>query len=316
MADTKKIIINTSDFQVAGGPKRTRKRSTEGSGSTPELRVRQPIRSRNGGGTARNNNTLLKFIRKHQEEKRRQLMDDPPLDEATFFGESVGSLPSSAESFDQTLAYFDRMQETASQGVPAHSAPSFVTNENVSMNFPPVIGGGSNTLPSPYNMMATEYAPPPLPSMMQPHAPQPAFYQDAISSQPLHQEGGPDLPQDEIVKEDEETGEKVRLKYVKQKKTRHRKYKVGKSQDYRKVGVLVSNRTIRKGITTKSQLMKQTPIHEIRAFLVKRGLIKVGTPAPNEVLRKMYETSQLMCGELYNHNTDILLHNFMTGDEE
>ena len=111
--------------------------------------------------------------------------------------------------------------------------------------------------------------------------------------------------------ENEETGEKIKLKYQKQKKTKHRTYKLGKSKHLRKIGVLVSNKTIRKGITTKTQLLKQTPIHEIRQYLIKHGLIKVGTTAPNEVLRKMYETAHLICGELNNHNTDILLHNFV-----
>jgi hypothetical protein len=61
--------------------------------------------------------------------------------------------------------------------------------------------------------------------------------------------------------------------------------------------------------------LKQTPIHEVRQYLVKRGLIKVGTTAPNEILRKMYESSKMMCGELYNHNTETLLHNFINDRE-
>ena len=58
-------------------------------------------------------------------------------------------------------------------------------------------------------------------------------------------------------------------------------------------------------------LLKQTPIKEVKQYLIKHGFIRVGSIAPNAILRKMYETSKLMCGELYNHNTDILLHNFM-----
>jgi len=104
------------------------------------------------------------------------------------------------------------------------------------------------------------------------------------------------------------------LKYVRQKRTNRRTYKVGKSPTYAKVGVLISNRTLRKDITTKSYRLKQTPMSEIRRFLTKHGLIKTGTTAPNDVLRKMYESSKMLCGEVYNHNTDILLHNFVHGD--
>jgi hypothetical protein len=104
------------------------------------------------------------------------------------------------------------------------------------------------------------------------------------------------------------------LKYVRQKRTNRRTYKVGKSPTYAKVGVLISNRTLRKDITTQSYRLKQTPMSEIRRFLTKHGLIKTGTTAPNDVLRKMYESSKMLCGEVYNHNTDILLHNFVHGD--
>ena len=104
---------------------------------------------------------------------------------------------------------------------------------------------------------------------------------------------------------------KVKLKYVRQKRTNSRTFKIGKSKTHPKIGVLISNRTIRKGITTQSHLLKQTPMHEIRKFLEKRGLIKVGTAAPNEILRKMYESSKMLCGEVYNHNSDTLLHNFI-----
>ena len=104
------------------------------------------------------------------------------------------------------------------------------------------------------------------------------------------------------------------LKYVRQKRTNRRTYKVGKSPTYAKVGVLISNRTLRKDITTQSYRLKQTPMSEIRRFLTKHGLIKTGTTAPNDVLRKMYESSKMLCGEVYNHNTDILLHNFVHSD--
>ncbi len=101
------------------------------------------------------------------------------------------------------------------------------------------------------------------------------------------------------------------MKNKKHRKILRRTYRVGRSKYYPKVSVLVSNRTIRKNITTKTHLLKETPIAEIKQYLIKRGLIKIGTPAPNDVLRKMYETVHLICGEVNNHNTDILLHNFI-----
>ena len=101
-----------------------------------------------------------------------------------------------------------------------------------------------------------------------------------------------------------------KLKYLKQKRTLKRTYHVGKSRVFPKVAVLVSNKTIRNNITTKKQLLKQTPIEEIRKFLLKKGFIKVGSTSPNDVLRKMYESVVLISGDVTNHNPDNLLYNF------
>lgn len=100
-------------------------------------------------------------------------------------------------------------------------------------------------------------------------------------------------------------------KKMKRRRTIRRTYKIGKSKVKPKVSVLVSNKTIRSGILTKSQLLKQTPIEEVKRFLINRGLIKVGSITPNDVLRKMYESSIMICGDIYNHNPDNLLYNFM-----
>ena len=83
---------------------------------------------------------------------------------------------------------------------------------------------------------------------------------------------------------------KKRMKYLKRRKIYKRTYKVGRSQTKPQISVLVSNKTIRNRITTEAQLLKQTPIHEVKQFLVKKGFIKVGTTTPNDVLRKMYES--------------------------
>jgi hypothetical protein len=103
----------------------------------------------------------------------------------------------------------------------------------------------------------------------------------------------------------------AKINYPKQKRTVRRSYSVGKSKKHPKISVLISNRTIRNNTTTKTQLLKQTPIEEVRRFLIKKGFIKVGSSAPNDVLRKMYETASLICGEIENHNPDNLLYNFL-----
>jgi len=95
-----------------------------------------------------------------------------------------------------------------------------------------------------------------------------------------------------------------------QKRTMRRTFRVGKSKVYPKIGVLVSNRTIRNQIQSKCQLLKETSIEEVKKYLVKHGLIRIGCSTPNDVLRKIYESAMLMCGEIHNHNPDNLLYNY------
>lgn len=98
--------------------------------------------------------------------------------------------------------------------------------------------------------------------------------------------------------------------FPKRKKTIKRTFRVGRSKYYSKIGVLINNKTIRDECSTKKHLLKQTTLGEIKRFLVKKGFIKVGSNAPNDVLRKMYESVNMICGDVQNHNTDILLHNY------
>lgn len=104
---------------------------------------------------------------------------------------------------------------------------------------------------------------------------------------------------------------KSKPKKIKQRKTIRRKHKVGRSKYYSKIGVLVSNRTIRNTISNQMQQLKMVPMHEVRTYLIKHGFIKVGSNTPNDVLYKMYESALMMCGEIKNHNKDNLLYNFL-----
>jgi hypothetical protein len=97
---------------------------------------------------------------------------------------------------------------------------------------------------------------------------------------------------------------------TRRRKTMRRTYKIGKSKHAPKVSVLISNRTIRNQISNKLQVLKQTPIHDIKKYLIKNGFIKVGSIAPNDVLRKLYETAMLACGEIHNYNPDNLVYNY------
>lgn len=109
------------------------------------------------------------------------------------------------------------------------------------------------------------------------------------------------------------TGVPKNFKYLKRKKTLRRTYNVGKSKVHPNVSVLVTNRTIRKKISTQAQQLKKMPIEEIRKYLTQKGLIKVGSIAPNDVLRQMYENAILIGADIQNHNPENLLHNYLNG---
>jgi hypothetical protein len=88
-----------------------------------------------------------------------------------------------------------------------------------------------------------------------------------------------------------------------------RKHKVGRSKNGTKISVLLKNKTLCNKLHLAKRALKQVPIVDVKLYLKRHNLIKVGGHAPHNILRNMYETA-LLSGDLYNKNTDILLHNF------
>ena len=108
----------------------------------------------------------------------------------------------------------------------------------------------------------------------------------------------------------------LKLKGRKQKRRVVRTHKLGRSKYYSKIGVLISNKTIRNKVVNQKQQLKKVSIRDVRKYLIKQGFIKVGSDTPSDVLREMYESALLMCGEVKNNNVDTLLHNFIHNNNE
>ena len=100
--------------------------------------------------------------------------------------------------------------------------------------------------------------------------------------------------------------DKPKTKRIKTRRIR-RKITLGKVKN--KVGVLVKSKKTRKLIKSEVSVLKKKPIQEIKTYLKKHNLIKIGSNAPDYIFRTMYENAYLS-GDISNKNNEILLHNW------
>jgi len=92
------------------------------------------------------------------------------------------------------------------------------------------------------------------------------------------------------------------------RKTITKKFKLGKTGDV--VGVLIKNNDTRKNIQREHGLLKTKKLSEIKKYLVEKNLIKIGSMAPPNIVRKIYEDAMLT-GEIENVGKGVILHNFL-----
>ena len=113
-------------------------------------------------------------------------------------------------------------------------------------------------------------------------------------------------------------------KNKKNKKNKNEKFKVknkkimkrfilGKNAKTRKVSVLINNKKTRRLINKDCNFLKKKKLKQIKSVLVNNALIKVGTQAPEKLLREMY-INRYLAGDVSNSGgknaEEILMHNW------
>lgn len=94
-------------------------------------------------------------------------------------------------------------------------------------------------------------------------------------------------------------------------RTIKRIHKLGKKDGV--VGVLIKDNKTRKRAHDEYKEICKRPIKEVKDYLREHELLKVGSPAPTDVLRAMYENS-VLAGDVHNKNSDVLVHNYMSSE--
>ena len=300
----KTISINPNLFKISS-EKKTRKKK-EKPEERSNIKIREPTKDKRKQQSLRRNH-VLRFIREQQEKNYKRLIEGDNTNKVSSNAVNTNDFDS---DFDGSLKYLASLENT----LPIHSLASsnhtlrnrVSTNENVSLDFPDETKIEIRDNNDSHITLKSKEDRPSWGCLKNGALPTYRNWKN-VTQRALPYEK---LNEIQSIAKQTVPKKKPKLHYPKQKRTVRRIYSVGRCKSKPIVGVLVSNRTIRNKTTTKTQLMKQTPIEEVRRYLVKKGFIKVGSIAPNDVLRKMHETASLICGELENHNPDNLLYNY------
>ena len=108
------------------------------------------------------------------------------------------------------------------------------------------------------------------------------------------------------------TGEaRSNAKSLRRSARRTRRMRLGRLD--RKIGVLINGRSTRRAIESELAELELTPMSKVRSDLKKKGLLKTGSTASNEVLRELYKKSTL-AGEISNVSSKSMMHNYLSTD--
>jgi hypothetical protein len=103
-------------------------------------------------------------------------------------------------------------------------------------------------------------------------------------------------------------------KYV-TKQIKTRRFKCGRNKKTRKVGVVLKSGKTRSKVLAEKQNIKARPYAQMKNELYKKGLLKIGTNAPRNLVTEIYENC-ILSGDVLNKNKDVLIHNYMNDTQK
>ena len=242
---------------------------------------------------------LLEKIKKHQQQKKNLLSDSNKKEIVEDF----------SDSFQDSLLYLNKVSENKKKKKTLKNKSSFITppldNNSYKAPEPPPYGilkGGNKPLYSEYrktmkksntnhNIPKLKFNFEPLPTE------KPLFVTERQNKlQEVKQKINPLIIKPE------------KPKRFKKTKTLKRKLILGKNKG--KVSVLIKNRKTRKKIKNDTLKLKKKSLSEIKQYLRIHNLIKIGSNAPESVLRETFENA-FLSGNIYNKNANNLIHNYI-----
>lgn len=85
--------------------------------------------------------------------------------------------------------------------------------------------------------------------------------------------------------------------------------KIGKSKKNKTVQILIPCNQTRKNRTEEQETFRKTSLSTVKNYLKSRKLIKVGSTAPTNLIRQIYENAKVY-GDVINENKQNLLYNY------
>lgn len=105
----------------------------------------------------------------------------------------------------------------------------------------------------------------------------------------------------------------IKMKRFKIKKTT-RTYKLGKNNEKRCVSVLIKNNITKKKVNNDIDVLRKTPIQQVKKYLRDKNLIRYSSKTPEYVLRSIY-INAMLCGYIENINKSNLIYNYLHNNE-